>query len=98
MTDQVNTEDYLWIIVDKPQEATEEETFLGLADDQGVQFIPATREKADGEILMRMLPSQENTERSVEAIHRDQLLAQAKDQGFNVFVVDSQGKVLQRLT
>lgn len=97
MTNQINEEDYLWIIVDDPKKVSEEETFLGLSDDEGRQFIPVTRERAEGEVLMKMLPPPVEAVRTVEAIHREQLLTEAQEQNFSVYIVDSQGKVLEQL-
>lgn len=98
MSTEDHSEEYLWIMVDTPEQKDQAETFFGLVDDDGTQFIPVCRKRGQCESLMSLLPTPEGAERSIEAIHREQLMTQAPAEGFAVFVVDAQGKVLERLS
>ncbi len=94
MSDKVKKEDYLWIITETRPD--QEETLVGMSHPQGEAFIPATREKDQALILLGRLPAGRG-DRQVEAIHRVRLLDQAAEQGFVVYLVDEQGRVLERL-
>lgn len=97
MSDQTNSEDYYWIIVDDPKNIKLDETFLGLSDDTGHTFIPVTKERDSAVRLMARMPPPEDAERGVEAIHREQLFTQARAEGFTVYLVDGDGAVLEKL-
>ena len=97
MTGDFNTEGYYWIIVDDPKNIKLDETFLGLSDDQGNSFIPVTSDRDSAIRLMAKMPPPVDAERDVEAIHRKQLFDQAAAEGFNVYLVDSEGKVKEKL-
>ena len=94
MTQTPDPANYYWVIVEytKP-----EESILGMEGADGRLFIPATRERAQGEVLLEKLPAG-NVERSVEAMHREQLLEHAAKQGYEVFLVDAQGKIIEALS
>lgn len=91
-----STEDYVWVVVES---MGKEEVFLGLNDaDTGETFIPVTAEREQGLMLLGRLPvGPQGTSRQVEAIHQSRLLNLASDQGFAVYLVDQEGRLLQRL-
>ena len=96
MSDKVDAGNYVWVIVERTRN---DENFLGMADEDGEGFIPVTAEKDQALILLGRLPETEGVfSRSVEAIHRSQLLGQAQDEGFSVYLVDEKGHVLEHLT
>jgi hypothetical protein len=91
----VRPENYLWVIVEK---RGGEESFLGLTSAGGQTFIPAAPERDQGLMLMGRLPAAEaGVTRELEAIHQNLLAKQAKEQGFAVYVVDDQGRILREL-
>lgn len=90
---KVDARDYFWVILNYSGEA---ESFLGLENPQGQQFIPVTRDKEAAEELLSRLPHGEGR-RQVETIHRRNLVEEAAKQGFEVHVVDGQGQVLETL-
>lgn len=94
MESKVDQSDYVWVIVER---SGHEENFLGLADEDGGHFIPVTAEKDQCQALLGRLPEPEHVERSVEAINKIELGKQARSEGFAVYLVDSEGKVLERL-
>ncbi len=96
MSDKVDPKQYVWVIVERTRN---DENFLGLAGEEGEQFIPVTTEKDQALMLLGRLPEVEGVfGRNVEAIHRAQLLGQAEDEGFSVYLVDEKGRILERLT
>ena len=97
MSDQTNSEDYYWIIVDDPKNIKLDETFLGLSDDTGHTFIPVTKERDSAVRLMARMPPPVDAERGVEAIHREQLFTQARAEGFTVYLVNGDGAVQEKL-
>ncbi|RJX35902.1 MAG: hypothetical protein C4525_02545 [Desulfarculus sp.] len=94
MEAKVDQSNYVWVIVER---RAAEENFLGLADQDGGQFIPVTAEKDQALILLGRLPADQGAQRSVEAVHKQQITDQAQAEGFAVYLVDAQGKVLQRI-
>lgn len=86
-------EGFVWVIVEKEGG---QEHFLGLDLPQGGPFIPVTGSREDGLMLVGRLP-QSGATREVESIHRRRLLTEAKSQGFVVYLVDGQGRLLKPL-
>ncbi|MCF8042997.1 MAG: hypothetical protein K9K65_11445 [Desulfarculaceae bacterium] len=96
MSDKVDAGNYVWVIVERTRN---DENFLGMADEDGDMFIPVTAEKDQALMLVGRLPDTEGVfTRSVEAIHRAQLLGQAQDEGFSVYLVDEKGRIIEHLT
>lgn len=99
----VNPADYVWVItVTKRFEDTGrdwEESLLGLADDQGNQFVPVTTEREAAQALLYKLPPEPDkmVERQVEAMNKALVRQQAQEGGFDVYLVDGAGRVLGQL-
>lgn len=95
MNDKVDLTNYVFVIVEAPE--TEEATFVGLTDADGTQFVPVTAEKDQAAMLLGRLAAQGSApKRQVEAIHRGQIVPEAKERGFEVYLVDGDGKILER--
>lgn len=92
--DEPNPEDYVWVLTE--QEPGKEETFVGLSNEEGENFIPATATREEAMQLLALLPMGQG-KRQVEAIHRFQIASRAAEQGFQVYVVDQQGNLQERL-
>ncbi len=89
---RVDPGDYLWIIVETRQG---QESFFGVQLPTHGHVALAARTKEEAEELMGRLPQAEpGTTRQVEAIHREQLKAEAAQQGWGVRIVDAAGKIL----
>ncbi|MCB2192879.1 MAG: hypothetical protein KQI62_15010 [Deltaproteobacteria bacterium] len=96
MSDKVDASQYVWVIIERTRN---DENFLGMADEDGEAFVPVTAEKDKALMLVGQLPETEGVfGRSVEAIHKAQLLGQAQDEGFSVYLVDEKGRLLEALT
>ncbi len=100
---EVNPEDYYWVItVTERSKETDTgwfESLLGLADEDGTQFVPVTAEKFEAETLLRLLPpaGHPDTLRQVEAMHKDLVRQQADEHGFNIYLVDGAGRIQGRI-
>lgn len=98
-----NPEDYYWVItVTERSNETDTgwfESLLGLADEDGTQFVPVTAEKFEAETLLRLLPpaGHPDTVRQVEAMHKELVRQQADIHGFNIYLVDSAGRIQERI-
>ncbi|MFH1061232.1 MAG: hypothetical protein V1797_21415 [Pseudomonadota bacterium] len=91
----VNSKDYVWVVVEV---RGGQESFLGLADETGHSFIPVTEAKEQAYMLLGKLPaSTDGAQRQVEAIHLNRIAADAAGQGYLVYLVDENGRVLRRL-
>ena len=94
MEPKVDPKDYVWVVVDI---TGAEENFVGLSNDAGEQFIPVCASKEQAEALMAKIPGGEERKRQVEAIHKTQILKEASENSFEVFLVDQSGALLGRL-
>ncbi|MCB2227527.1 MAG: hypothetical protein KQH53_12690 [Desulfarculaceae bacterium] len=94
MSDKTDESKYVWVIT---QRGKDYENFLGLEDEAGERFIPVTAEKDHALILMGRLPVDPDVQRTVEAMHREQIGEAARDDGFSLYLVDENGKILERI-
>ena len=95
MEAKVDRSNYVWVIVER---SGHEEHFFGLSTEEGDQFIPVTEMKDQCEALLGRLQVVEGVERSVEAIHKQDIIKQGQAHGFAVYLVNSEGKLLGHLT
>jgi hypothetical protein len=92
-TTKVDQESYVWVIT---EQIGGEETFVGLSDPDGAAFLPVCESKEDALVLLGRLPSGQG-KRQAEAIHKEGLITEARNEGFAVYLVDPEGLVKQRL-
>ena len=94
MNNKVDEKDYAWVVTEDRQG---EEIFLGLVNDKGEQFIPVTQSKEEALALLQKLPAGQGGKRQVEAVHKKQIMQHADKEGFVVYLVDNEGKILEQL-
>lgn len=96
MSAKAKNEDYVWVIVES---VGQEDNFVGLNDTQsGETFIPVTAEREQGLMLVGRLPAgPQGATRQVEAIHKARLMEMAGAEGFAIYLVDQEGRMLKRL-
>jgi len=99
--EQIKDEDWVYVvvIVDK---APGGDQLLGqtLSEDDGqgpVSFIPAWRTKEDALKCWNLLVLDGSKKQEVQAIIYEDLKARARENGFVVFVMDDQGKVVEKV-
>ncbi len=72
-----------------------DESFLGLYDEEkDVHFIPAFRSKEEANDCFLNLPREKGKKFELQAIHIEELYADATKNNFAVAMVDREGKVL----
>ncbi|MCF8034495.1 MAG: hypothetical protein K9K66_13280 [Desulfarculaceae bacterium] len=94
MSDKKDDTQYVWVVTERGKDY---ENFLGLEDEAGERFIPVTAEKDQALILLGRLPNNPEVQRTVEAMHREQIGEAARDDGFALYLVDENGKILERI-
>ena len=89
----VDPSKYVWVITEMKDG---EETFVGLSDPEGAPFLPVCETKEDALMLLGRLPKGDG-QRQAEAIHKQGLLTEARNEGFAVYLVDPEGLLKERL-
>jgi IMP cyclohydrolase len=92
MSESIGQEGWVYVIV---SEKDGEGTYLGLFDEeQEIDFIPAftSREAAQDSFLN--LPREPGKKYEIQAIHIEELTTDARQSGFKVSLIDSDGKVV----
>lgn len=87
--------EWVWVIT---QNDKGEETFLALDDEENnVSFIPVFRTKEDAVVGESAFNRRPGVLYGVEAIRLAVLAQQARENKFDIYVIDHTGKVLERL-
>lgn len=95
MSKLVNEETWLWLIAENPDE---NEEFLGQIDSENnVRFIPAFLEKDAALMGLHLLARDPKRKFEIQAIQYRDLAPKVSEEGFLIFVLDSDGKVLEKI-
>lgn len=94
MNNQVNPKDYLWVVTELIED---EDTMVGLSQEDGQTFIPATETKEECLALLAQLPTSQGGKREVAATHKTRLLEESKDNDFKIYIVNARGEILREL-
>jgi hypothetical protein len=92
MSETEKTNGWVYVFVCDPEK---EESFLGLYDaEKDVQFIPAFRSKEEANDCFLNLPREKGKKYEVQAIHLEELHAEAKKNNYLVAMVDQEGRIV----
>lgn len=92
-----NTQNESWIFV-AVEDPGGNEKFMGLYDEKaGVSYIPAFREKEAALTCILNLPRREGKKYEVQAVMLDHLAEDARSNGFMIFMLDAQGRILEQI-
>jgi hypothetical protein len=92
MTDKIAEKDWLYVFVTGDEG---KESFLGLYNsEKDVNFIPAFRTKEEANDCYLEIPREKGVKYEVQAVHVDELSEEAAKSGFEVAIVDQDGKVV----
>ncbi len=92
MTENKDAEGWVYVFVSGPEG---KETFLGLHNkERDVDFIPAFRTKEEASDCYLDMPREKGVKYEVQAIHIEELYADAEKNNFEVALVDRDGKVI----
>ncbi len=94
MTVDKIAEEWVYVFVSKSGNA---ETYLGLYDEEkGINFIPAFQNKEDANACFLSIPREKGTSYEVQAVHIEEINAEASQNDFLVALVDKDGKIIKR--
>lgn len=95
MTDREEASNrWVWVIV---QSAGGQEQFLGQVDAEvNISFIPAFPEKDAALMGLGRLAREKGTTYEAQAIRLDDLKSRAGQNGFGVFILDGDGRIVER--
>ncbi|MCF8110537.1 MAG: hypothetical protein K9J85_03515 [Desulfobacteraceae bacterium] len=89
------SETWVYVAVEDPGG---DEKFLGLYDEnKSISYIPAFREKETALACTLNLPRREGKKYEVQAIMLDHLAEDARRNGFMIFMLDAEGRILEQI-
>ena len=96
MTDKLTSESWIWVIVQNPGG---DEQFLGQYDDKkDLSFIPAFYEKDIANQCLGRLRTEKGKKYEAQAILFDELAKDAAQHGFLIFMLNSEGEILEEIS
>ncbi len=91
----VQNESWVYVAVEDP---AGNEKFMGLYDEKaGISYIPAFREKEAALSCVLNLPRREGKKYEVQAVMLDLLAEDARSNGFLIFMLDAEGRILDQI-
>ncbi|MDY0374220.1 MAG: hypothetical protein RBQ72_00640 [Desulfobacterium sp.] len=95
--DSTVKDQWLFIVVQNP--GTGSEQFMGFKTrDDEQEFIPAFESRQEAEQCFLIMPKDVMKNKyEVQAIHRDDLILTARDNGFNLFLMDDKSRIKKKL-
>jgi hypothetical protein len=94
MTVDKTNEEWVYVFVSKSGKA---ETYLGLYDEEkGINFIPAFQNKEDANTCFLSIPREKGVSYEVQAVHIEEIHAEAAQNDFLVALVDKEGKIIKK--
>ena len=95
MTQPIDKDDWVWVVVQDPGG---EEQFLGQQEKEtGVAFIPMFKEKEDALMCMPLMTRDKRIKYEAQAVIFSDLKDQAVSSGFVLYLLDNEGRVLDKL-
>jgi hypothetical protein len=92
MSETEKNNGWVYVFVCDPEK---EESFLGLYDaEKDVQFIPAFRSKEEANDCFLNLPREKGKKYELQAVHLEELHAEAKKNNYLVTMVDQEGRIV----
>ncbi len=92
MAENAKIEGWVYVFVCDPEK---DESFLGLYNtEKQIHFIPVFRSKEEANDCFLTLPRAKGKKYELQAIHIEELYAEAIKNNFVVAMVDSEGKVI----
>jgi hypothetical protein len=93
MGDNEKIEGWVYVFICEPGA---NESYLGLYNEEkDVHFIPAFRTKEEANDCFLQLPREKGKKYELQAVHIEELYAEAKKNDFVVTLVDSEGKIVK---
>ena len=95
MNSIIKKDQWIWVIVQDPEG---NEQFLGQRDEsEGISFIPVFVEKDDAMQCLGRMTREKGKKYEIQAIMAEDILKNAAENGFSVYVLNSEGEPLEKL-
>ncbi len=95
MSDMLAGNPFVWVAVVDPGPG---EQYLGLTDQATrLDFIPMFREKEDALKCYHLMAREKGHRYEIQAVHLSELRKSATAGGFQLFLLDGEGRILTRL-
>ena len=95
MKHKIKPDTWIWVIVQNP--GTNEQFFGQLDEQTNESFIPAFYQKEDAQQCMLNLTTEKGTKYEVQAIFFEELVKDAAQNNFMIFMLDPDGKILEKI-
>ena len=94
MTKSIENDDWVWVVVQDPGG---NEQFLGQQEnDSDTAFIPMLKEKDDALMCMPLMTRDKKIKYEAQAVIFSDLKEQAAGSGFMLYLLDNEGRVLDK--
>ena len=95
MKKELKPDTWVWVVVQNPGP---QEQFLGQEyQDQNVSFIPAFFKKEDAQQCLVQMTTQKGDKYEAQAVLYNELVKTAAKHDFMIFILNSDGKILERI-
>ncbi|QTA88298.1 hypothetical protein [Desulfonema magnum] len=95
MSKPIDKESWVWVIIQEPEANAQ---MLGQQDEENnISFIPTFLEKDEALRCQNSLVIEKGKKCEVQAILYEELLNQASESGFLIFILNGSGEVLDRI-
>lgn len=96
MSEKIKEDTWLWLVAENPGD---NEQFLGQLDtENNISFIPAFLEKDAALQGLHLLVRDKKVKFEIQAIQYRDLAPKLAEEGFFLFVLDTEGNVLEKIT
>ena len=95
MTEPIKNDQWVWVVVQDPER---NEQFLGQYDEKKDEsFIPVFLEKITAQIGLDYLVREKGHKYEIQAILFEELVHHAAENGFNVYVLNGSGHIMEKI-
>ena len=95
MTEKIKKDTWLWLVAENPDK---DEQFLGQLDSEfNIRFIPAFLERDAALRGLHLLARDKKKKFEIQAIQYRDLAPKLAEEGYFLFVLDPEGKVLEKI-
>ncbi len=86
---------WIYVVVQAPGKG---ESFLGQHDDENdISFIPVFANKDDAQNCLPLMNRKKGETYEIQAVYREELIEQAVGNGFQVYLLDGGGTILEKI-
>jgi len=94
MNIKLSSNEWVWVVVQDPGG---KEEILGQQEEGGVSFIPMFREKDHALMCLNLMTRDKKKKYEAQAVIYSDLCDQASAGGFMLYVLDGEGKILDKI-